>query len=187
MESKTVYFEKPGRENTEATLRAAKQRADELGIKTVLVASTEGDTAAKAMEILKGLRVIAVSWATGWRDPNVQRFTEENRKIVESNGGSILTTTHIFGGISRAMRKKFETHVIGDIVASTLRVLGDGMKVVCELAMMAADSGMVPSGEDVIVIGGTGRGADTAVVLKPVNSTRFFDLKVREIICKPRF
>jgi len=187
MESKTVYFEKPGRENTEAALRAAKQRADELGIKTALVASTEGDTAAKAMEILKGMRVIAVSWATGWGEPNVQRFTEENRKIVESNGGTILTTTHIFGGVSRAMRDKFNTYVIGDTVASTLRVLGDGMKVVCELAMMAADSGVVPSGEDVIAIAGTGRGADTAVVLKPVNSTRFFDLKVREIICKPRF
>ena len=187
MESKAVYFEKPGRGNTEATLHIAKQRADELGIKTVLVASTEGDTAAMAVEILKGLRVIAVSWCTGWGEPNVQRFTEENRKIVESKGGTILTTSHAFGGVSRAMRDKFNTSVIGDIIAGTLRVFGDGMKVVCEIATMAADSGLVPSDEDVISIGGTSRGADTAVVLKPVNSHRFFDLNVREILCKPHF
>ncbi|MFC2066475.1 pyruvate kinase alpha/beta domain-containing protein [Chloroflexota bacterium] len=187
MESKTVYFEKPGSGNTEATLRIAKKRADELGIKTVLVASTEGDTAAAAVEMLKGIRVIAVSWATGWKEPSVQRFTEENRKIFEGKGGVLLTTGHTFGGVSRAIRDKFNTYAIGDMLASTLRIFGDGMKVVCEIAMMAADSGIIPSNDDVICIGGTSRGADTAVVLKPVNSIRFFDLKVREILCKPHF
>ena len=187
MELKTVYFEKPGRENTEETLRIAKQRADELGVKTVLVASTGGDTAVKAIEVFKGLKVIAVSHAAGFREPDTQEFTEENRKIFESKGGTMLTTTHTFAGISRAMRTKFNTYVIGDIVASSLRVLGEGTKVVCEIAMMAADSGLVRSDEDAIAVAGTGRGADTAVVLRPVNSQRFFDLKIREILCKPHF
>ena len=187
MESKTVYFKNTGEENTEAALRIAKQRADELGIETVLVASTEGDTAVKAVEILKGLRVIAVSHATGFREPNIQRFTEENGKMFESQGGTVLTTTHAFAGLSRAMRNKFDTYVIGDIIASTLRVLGEGMKVVCEIAMMAADGGLVRTDEDVICISGTNRGADTAVVLTPVTSQNFFSLKVKEILCKPRF
>ena len=187
MEAKIVYFEKPGKDNTEEALRIAKQRADELGIETVLVASTEGDTAVKAVEILKGLRVIAVSHATGFREPNIQRFTEENRKMFESKGGTVLTTTHAFAGLSRAMRNKFDTYVIGDIIASTLRVLGEGMKVVCEIAMMAADGGLVRTDEDVVVIGGTNRGADIAVVLTPVTSQNFFSLKVKEILCKPRF
>jgi len=187
MESKTVYFENPGSENTEAVLRIAKRRAEELGIKTILVASTTGDTAVKAMEAFSGLRVIAVSHATGMREPDTQEFTEENRKIVESKGGTILTTTHAFAGVSRAMKDAFNTQVIGDIIANTLRVLGHGMKVACEIALMAADGGLVRTDEDVISIGGRSRGADTAVVLKPVNAQRFFDLKVREILCKPRF
>ena len=187
MELKTVYFENPGSENTEEVLRIAKRRAEELGIKTILVASTSGNTAVKAVEAFKGFRVIAVSHSTGMREPDAQEFTEENRKIVESKGGTILTTTHAFAGVSRAMKDKCNTHVIGDIIANTLRVFGQGMKVVCEIALMAADSGLVRSNEDVLSIAGSSRGADTAVVLKPVNTQRFFDLRVREILCKPHF
>jgi len=187
MESKTVYFEKPGKENTEAVLGIARRRAEELAIKTILVASTTGNTAVKAMEALQGLRVIVVSHVTGFSAPDIQRFTDESRKIVESKGGTILTTTHAFMGISRAMRDKFNTYVIGDIVANTLRIFGEGMKVACEIALMAADSGLVRTDEDIIAIAGTSRGADTAIALRPVNAHRFFDLKVREIVCKPHF
>ena len=187
MELKTVYFETPGRENTEEVLRIAKQRAEELGIKTILVASTRGDTAVKAIEVLKGLRVIAVTHSHGFRDPNEPEFTEENRKAFEGKGGIMLTTTHLFSGISRAVRQKFNTYIIGDIVASTLRVLGEGMKVVVEIAVMAADGGLVRTDEDVICIAGTGHGSDTAVVLTPVISNNFFDLKIKEILCKPHF
>ncbi len=187
METRTVYFENPGRENTEEVLRIAKQRAEELGIKTILIASSSGATAVKAVDMLQGLKVIAVSSAYGLHAPNTNKFTEENRAIVESKGGTILTTTHAFSGVSRAMRDKFNTHVIGEIVANTLRLFGHGMKVVCEIALMAADSGLVRTDENVISIAGRDKGADTAVVLKPVNTQNFFDLKVREILCKPHF
>ena len=186
MELKTVYFENAGKENTEAVLQIARQRAEELGIKNILVASTKGDTAVRAMDVLQGLRVIVVTHVTGFKEPNFQQFTEENRQIVESKGGVILTTAHGFGGLSKAMRNKYNMSVYGEIIADTLRIFGQGMKVVCEIALMAADSGLVNTGEDVISIGGTGGGADTAVVLTPVNTHHFFDLKVKEILGKPR-
>ena len=85
------------------------------------------------------------------------------------------------------MLKKFNMQEIGVIIADTLRLLGQGMKVVVEISVMAADAGLVRTDEDVIVIAGSGRGADYAVVLKPVYSNDFFDLKVKEILCKPRF
>ena len=175
------------RQDTDEALRIAKQRAEELGIKTMLVASTTGYTAVKAMEVLSGLEVIAVSHHTGYREANVLEFTEENRKIVESKGGVVLTTAHAFGGVSRAMRNKFNTYVIGDIIASTLYIFGQGMKVVCEIALMAADAGLVSTDEDVISIAGGSRGANTVVVLRPANSSNFFDLRVKEILCKPHF
>ena len=187
MELKTVYFENPGRENTEDVLRIAKQRAEELGIKTILVASTRGDTAVRATEVFNKSRVIVVSHSTGIREPDTQEFTEENREIVESKGGTVLTATHAFGGLSRAMRKRFNMYVLGEVIADTLRIFGQGMKVACEITMMAADSGLVRTDEDIIAIAGSGRGADTAVVMKPVNTHDFFDLKVREILCKPHF
>lgn len=187
MESKTTYFENPGIENTEEVLRIARQRAEELGIRTILVASTVGGTAVRVMDVLQGLRVIVVTHNTGFSEPNIQQFTEENRKIVEGKGGVVFTTAHTFSGLSAAMRKKFNTYIIGDIVANTLRIFGHGMKVACEIAVMAADGGLVRTNEDVIAIAGTSRGADTAVVLRPANSSDFFDLKVKEILCKPHF
>jgi len=185
MEVKTVYFENPGSGNTEEVLGIAKRRAEELGIKTIVVASTIGDTVVRAVEVFKKARVIAVSHVTGMREPDTQEFSEENRKIVENKGGVILTTTHAFGGLSRAMRNKYNMYVLGDVIADTLRVFGQGIKVVCEIALMAADSGLVRTDEDIIAIAGSGRGADTAVVLRPANTHNFFDLKIKEILCKP--
>jgi hypothetical protein len=191
MEVKTVYFDKPGGdENTETTLALARQRAEELGIRTILVASTVGKTAVKAVEVFKGLKVIVVTHVTGFREPDTQEFTDESRKIVESQGGTILTTAHAFRGINRALHPdgapSGPVYVIGDIIASTLRIFGQGMKVACEIAAMAADAGLVRTCDEVISIGGTGRGADTAVVLQPNNAHRFFKLRVKELICKPR-
>jgi hypothetical protein len=123
----------------------------------------------------------------GFKGANTQELTEENRQKIIANGGIILTTTHLFSGVSGAMRKQFNMQEIGAIIADTLRLLGQGMKVVIEISVMAADTGMVDVNEDVLVIAGSGRGADYAVILKPVYSNDFFDLKVKEILCKPRF
>jgi hypothetical protein len=158
------------------------------------VASTSGKTAVKAMDVLKGFRVIVISHSAGFREPNTQSFTEENRKIVESKGGIMVTAAHAFGGISRALRQgeipqASATYVVGDLIAATLRIFSQGMKVTCEIATMAADAGLVRTDEEVIAIAGTGsagRGADTAIVVKPDNAQRIFDLRVKEIICKPR-
>ena len=40
--------------------------------------------------------------------------------------------------------------------------------------------------EDVVAVAGTNRGADTAVVIRANSSNRFFQIKVREILAKPR-
>ncbi|MBA7630260.1 hypothetical protein ES703_37781 [subsurface metagenome] len=186
MECKTVYFEKPGIENTEEALKVAKKRAEELGIKTIVVASTVGDTAVRAVDVFKGCKVIVVTHVAGMRQPDTQEFSQENKKIVEAKGGIILTTTHSLGGLSRAMRSKYNTFVLGEVIADALRIFGQGIKVVCEIAAMAADSGLVRTDEDIIAIAGSGRGADTAVVMKPANTHDFFDLKIKEILCKPR-
>ena len=180
------YFEKPGPKNTEAVLEAVSRRAKELGIKKVVVATCSGQTAFKALEILDpGLKIIAVSHETGFREPNHQELPEDVRQELISKGVTVLTCQHAFGGIGRAVRNKLSTYQVNEIVAYTLRTFGQGTKVAIELSMMAADAGLIRTDEDVISVGGTGRGADSALVLRPVNSFNFFDLKVKEIVCKP--
>ena len=129
MESKITYFKNAGKENTDEVLRIARQRAEELGIKTILVSSVVGDTAVKAMDALQGFKIIVVTHCAGILGPNTQEFTEENKKIVESKGGTVLTTTHTFNGLSRAWRKHYNTFLIGDIVAKTTRIFGYGVEV----------------------------------------------------------
>jgi len=186
METKTIYFENTGAENTEAVLQVVCRRADELGIKKVVVASNTGNSAVKALDILKGIKVIAVTHVTGFREPNVQEFKEENRKKIESQDGAVLTAAHAFAGISIAVRNKYQMPGLGLIIADTLRIFGQGTKVACEVAMMATDAGLVRTDEDIISIGGTNGGSDTALLVTPANTHRFFELKVREILCKPR-
>ena len=187
MDLKTAYFENPGKENTDEVLGIARERAEELGVNTILIASVTGKTAVKAMEALKGFKVIIVTHCTGFVKPDMQEFSEENRRIVESKGGTVLTVTPVFGGLSTAMRKKFKTYALGDVVASTLRIFGHGMKEACEIVVTAADAGLVRTSEAVISIGGTDGGVDTAIVCQPVNALDFWDLKIGEILCKPHF
>ena len=221
METKTVYFENEGEGNSDAALAAAWQRAKELGIKTLVVASTRGSTAVKAVEVFQGMKVVIVTHAYGGREPDTSEFLEENRQIVEKKGGKILTTTHAFGGVNGAFQSPMprpaggppgggampaggppqtgapgggpppggrpaRIPVPGEIMAGTLSVFCRGMKVAAEVTLMAADAGLVRCDEEVIAIAGSGRGADTAVVVQPANTGRFFDLKIKEIICKPR-
>ena len=181
-----VYFEKPGRDNTERTLQIAKARAEELGIRTVLVATTSGATGVRAAEELGGFNVVVVTHSTGLSEPNTQELTEENRRAIEAAGARILTCQHAFGGVGRAVRRKLGTYELDEIIAYTLRIFGEGMKVACEIALMAADAGLVRAGEPAIAIAGTGRGADTAVVLRPANAQDFFETCVMEVLCKPR-
>ena len=75
---------------------------------------------------------------------------------------------------------------LDEIIAYTLRLFGEGTKVAVEIALMASDAGLIPAGEDCISVGGTGRGADTAVLLRADNAQSFFDLKIMEILAKPR-
>jgi hypothetical protein len=182
----SIYFDQPGQQNTARTLEVAKQRADELGVRTILVATTRGETGVQAAQTFQGYDVVVVTHATGFAGPNVQELTPENRAALEAAGVKMLTCQHAFGGISRAVRKKWGTYAIDEIVAQTLRILGQGMKVCVEIALMAADAGLVQVGEPCVAIAGTGRGADTAVILVPANVQQFFDLRVLEVLAKPR-
>lgn len=191
MESRIVYFEKSGKENSDEVYRLAKQRAQELGIKTVVLASTTGTSAVKALPVFKGMKLIIVSYSYGFTQPDVHSFTEENMKLLKEKGVPVVTAAHAFGGICLALGQRkipeaSSTYVIGDLIAHTLRMFGQGMKVACESTAMAADAGAVRCDEEIIAIAGTGSGSDTAIVVTPANAHRLFEMRIREIICKPR-
>ena len=185
MVSSCTYYRQTGPMNTARTLELAGARAEELGIRKVLVATTSGATGVRAAEALAGLQVIVVTHSTGFGEPDTQELSAENRAAIESAGATILTCQHAFGGVGRAVRKKLGTYQLDEIIAYSLRTFCEGIKVAAEMALMAADAGLVRTDEPVLAIAGTGRGADTAAILKPSNAQTFFDLRFLEVICMP--
>ena len=182
----TVYFKEPGKANSREALILAKSRADELGIRDVIVASYSGETGAMAAEMFQGYNLVVVAGMVGFMEPNQDRMKPEYKKVIEESGGKIIRACHAFGGLGRAVNKKFNSIQIDEIIAHVLRLFGAGVKVACECACMAADAGLIRTDREVIALGGTGGGADVAVVLLPSNTHRFFDMRIREIVCKPR-
>jgi hypothetical protein len=180
-----MVFDRPGRENTEATLKLAAARARELGITEAVVATSTGETALKALELLAGLKVVAVTYHCGYKAPFQNVLKPEVRGQLEKKGAAVVAATHALSGIERSVAAKHAGIYPVLLIAETLRLLGQGCKVAVEVAVMAADAGAL-SGADIVAVGGTARGADCALILKPAHMNNFFDLRVREVICKPR-
>ncbi|MBU7024358.1 MAG: hypothetical protein HXS40_09350 [Theionarchaea archaeon] len=180
-----VYFDQIGRDNTGKCVELALKRAEELGIRYVVVASTTGYTIERVVEMNPGMNVVCVTHSVGFKKEGGDEF-EADRDDLMKKGAKILTTTHLLAGLNRGVRNRYGTGTFSDVVADTLRMFSQGMKVCVEIAVMALDSGLIPAGEEVVAIGGTGRGADTAVVVMPAYSQSFFETKIMEVICKPR-
>lgn len=180
-----MYFEEPGKTNTEETLKQAFERAAALGLNEVVVASTTGHTAQKAAAIFEKFTITAVSYHCGFRKPFESVMDVGVRNDLVAQGVKVISATHALSGVERAVAKKHGGVYPALLIADTLRLFGQGTKVAVEVAIMAADSGAL-SGRDIVSIGGSGKGSDTALILKPANQSDIFDMRIREVVCKPR-
>ncbi len=186
-EKKIVYFDRPGKENTEATLTLAVERMRELGINHLVVASSYGETAKKAVEMVKeDEKLVVVTYHTGFLREGENTMDGETEEYLKRRGAVIVRQSHILSGLERSISRKLGGGSRSEAIAEALRSLfGHGLKVCVEIAIMAADSGAIPI-QEVVAVGGKSRGADTAIVVRPAHMNNFFDMEVREIICMPR-
>lgn len=170
MNREITYFEKPGAANTDETVKAAADRAIELGVKHIVVASTTGSTGIKVAKATEGtdIKTIVVTLHYGAREEGKWQFDEKNLETLQNMGATVFTQTHALSGVERSFSGK---------LGGTSRT-----------ETMAADAGMVPVGDsaEIIAIGGTHSGADVACVIRPGHANSFFDMQIREIIAMPR-
>lgn len=188
MQRIVTYFEKPGKENTEKCLEITLQAIKEQGYKHVVVASTTGETGLRFSEALKAMDInlVVVTHSAGFKAPNTQEMPDEIRNRITENGAKVFTGTMITHSLETSLSQRFHGLYPTHIVAQSLRRFGEGPKVCIECVMMAADAGLIPEGEEVLAIAGTAYGADTVMVIRSAASKRFLDLKVLEILAKPR-
>ncbi len=191
IEKKTWYFEKPGPSNTDDAARFAVVRAKELGIRTIVVASSSGKTAGIFHEAMKGsgIDLVVVTHVVGFTKAGEWEFSRDTARQLQNQGVKIVTGTHALSGLERALSRSpkvgggSRTEAIAEAFR---RIVAGGMKVAVECVLIAADQGTIGVDEEVIAVGGTASGADTVCVIRPAHTANFFDLQVREIVAMPR-
>jgi hypothetical protein len=187
VEGKVFYFEKKGSVNTDRALEIALACCEEKGIRKIVVASSTGKTALRLHDKAKpSIEVIAVTYGAGSKYREEVEEFNRNRETLVEKGIRVVRGIHALSATERTFENKYKSGFIPlNIVADTLRMFSQGMKVCVEVAVMAAEAGFVTPDEEVVAVGGTGTGADTAVVLKPAYAAGMFETKFKAVLCMP--
>ena len=185
-----TYFEKPGPGNLEKTLEIAKKYADQFNIKDIVMASTTGTTAEKALEFFDSntYNLMVVTHAYYFVNPTVrQEFPEEKMNELKAKGLKFHVGTHSMSGAERGIRIKNEAWQFVDLLAKMLASqFSQGVKVCIEISSTICDAGLIEDlNRNIIAIAGTGRGADTVCLIRPAPTSDFKNLRVKAILAKP--
>jgi len=166
MQDETFFFEQPGEQNTDETLKLAAKEAQNRAIDIIILASNRGYTAVRAMELCDGFRLIAIG---GYREHfNIKilsRFQKAGHKAV-----------CVYDGLEYDYPRHLQDYY--------RKIAGEGGKVAPEVVVAAVVAGVIPERTSVIGVGGTFPGADTAFVVKSARD--FGHIEVEKIICQPR-
>jgi hypothetical protein len=159
------------------------------GISAMVAASNTGQTMEALLEEARRAgyagSLVWVSHVNGFVRNGENEMEAEVRGRLERAGVHLCTAAHVLSGAERGISRVFQGACPVELIAHSLRMLGQGIKVCVEIAVMALDGGYIDYGKPVIAIGGTGRGADTAAILSPGYAHSIFETKLHEILCKP--
>ncbi|MFX0025967.1 MAG: hypothetical protein ACFE8M_06090 [Candidatus Hermodarchaeota archaeon] len=185
-----TYFEEGGPHNTDKALEIAKTYADKLGINDIVIASTTGMTAERAVDIFdpEKFNIVIVTHAYYFVNSSIrQEFPEDKLDFLKKKGLKFHIGTHSMSGIERGLRIGKEAWIFVDLLAKILGwQFSQGIKVCIEISATICDAGLIPAlNRDIIAIAGTGKGADTVCLIKPAPTSDFKNLRVKAILCKP--
>src|SRR5512139_2806128 len=186
-EGKVLYFEKRGSVNTERALEIALACCEEKGIRKIVVASSTGKTALLLRDKAKpSIEVIGVTYSAGSKYREEVEEFNRNRGTMIKKGIQVVRGLHALSATERAFENKYKNGLLPlNIVADTLRMFSQGMKVCLEVSVMAAEAGLITPDEEVVAVGGSGTGADTAVIMQPAYAASMFDTRFKAILCMP--
>lgn len=182
-----LLFEKPGAQNTAQAIVMAVEQAKAHNV-PIVCASTYGDTALALISAAKAAQlsnpIVVVRTVSGFSHPGVNRMEDAVAQKIREDA-VLITAAHTLSGAERGLSRKYHGVYPVEIIADTLRMLGQGVKVCVECAIMALDAGEIPFGTPVVSIGGTSRGADTVLSVTPGYASTVLNTKIHAIYCKP--
>ena len=183
-----IVYETVGGVNPDATLNQALDTARDRGLDLVLASST-GETAKKLVALAKEKnfpnRLVVVRHVFGMEEPGQNDMPEETANFLRESGVTLVTAAHALSGAERGISKKFGGVSPVEIMAATLRMFGEGVKVCTEISIMALDCGAITYGKPVVAVGGSSWGSDAACIITPNYSANVLATHIHEILCKP--
>ncbi len=187
VEKNIYYFKEKGAVNTDKALEMALAECEVSGVTKVVVASSTGETAFRLQAMAKPtLEIIAVTYGAGIKYTDKVESFDRNAAALVDKGIRIVRGIHAFSGVERGMQNKYKSGLMPlNILADTLRMFGQGMKVCVEISTMAAEHGFIAPGGRVVAVAGSGSGADTAVLIRPAFAAKIFETRIEAILCMP--
>ena len=160
---RVFYFNVCGQINAEKTLELAVQRAHELGITKLVVASETGLSALDAASLLQGsgIDLIVVTSAAGTKIENtiigdlkigIQDKGIRNR--LEKAGAKIVRATDPLYNIGADLEHK-GIPTLATMIRLCLRMISSGTAVCVTAVLTAVDSGRLVAGEEVVAVAGS--------------------------------
>lgn len=168
---------------TDELLDRAVEYAEDDAVDAVCVASTSGETGAKAADRF-GEDLVVIGHSDGFDKPNEQELEDEHVEAIEAAGGEVFVGPMVFSNVGSAVAEQ-NGFSGNELVADVLRLFGQGTKVAVECPLMACDAGLLDAGDTVLSIAGTGAGADTALLVEAANSRDFFETRILDVLAKP--
>jgi hypothetical protein len=182
-----TYFKEAGEANTAKAIELAAMYAKQNGINKIVIASATGKSALKLKKEAPDLEVVDITYSDAVSyEEELEEFRRNKKKLVEV-GIKIVKCTHAFSGVEKALSQKYKSMMPQILIADTLKLISEGVKVAVESTLMAADVGAVNPEENILALGGTGNGVDTCILVKPATTSNFFKIGILEIICIPRY
>ena len=190
-----VYFEKAGKGNTDKVIEVVAKRLDEGDLDTVIVASTTGHTALRLSDALGDkARMVCVAETALLREWGHEYpcMDPQNKAELERRGVAVADKVAYLVHSSVLDYSQWKVPTPEIILRETLYAFGQGLKVAVEVVFIAVASGFVEPFGDVIAIGGSSRGADTAIVMNATYPNHAFSkdaekrMRIKEILCKVR-
>jgi hypothetical protein len=188
VERPAFYFKKRGTSNTDKALEIALSFCREQSIRKIVVASSTGETALKCHSKAGSMQIeiIAVTYGAGTKYREEVEAFNRNHETLLKKGIRVVRGIHALSGVERTFENRYKSGFIPlNVVADTLRMFSQGMKVCVEISIMAAEAGLITSEEDIVAVGGSGTGADTAVLIRSGYAASLFDTKIKAVLCMP--
>lgn len=176
-------------ENTIMTLQLALEKSLTLKCPIVL-ASTSGQTAKLLHDLMKETQhpfpLIIVTHCNYFKENISNEFDSQVKTDLIDKGIPVITATHALSAGERSLSKTMGGTYPLEIVANTLRMFSQGIKVCIEITLMACDQGAIDMNETIVAIGGSGHGADSSCVLTAQPSHHILNCNIQELLCMPK-